>query len=138
MTLFFCILLFLKCLLFIQTTTTTTRPVLDQRVYNERVTAPVHPEPVQPVHSSLITSKVTTENTQMRTENHELRMKVADLQMRVDRLLKGRDQVEAEGSGRFQFNSRSIIYGPQLMDHKLCSSLDREYKRRYPNKRVHC
>jgi len=81
-----------------QTTTTTTRPVLEQRVYNERVTAPVHPEPVQPVHASLVTSKVTTENTQMRTENHELRMKVADLQMRVDRLLKGRDQVEAEGS----------------------------------------
>ena len=95
----------LKCLLLIQTTTTTTRPVLEQRVYNERVTAPVHPEPVQPVHSSLVTSKVTTENTQMRTENHELRMKVADLQMRVDRLLKGRDQVEAEGSGRFQFIS---------------------------------
>ena len=88
----------------IQTTTTTTRPVLEQRVYNERVTAPVHPEPVQPVHSSLVTSKVTTENTQMRTENHELRMKVADLQMRVDRLLKGRDQVEAEGSGRFSYS----------------------------------
>ena len=91
----------------IQTTTTTTRPVLEQRVYNERVTAPVHPEPV---HSSLVTSKVTTENTQMRTENHELRMKVADLQMRVDRLLKGRDQVEAEGSGRFQFNFGITIH----------------------------
>ena len=88
----------------IQTTTTTTRPVLEQRVYNERVTAPVHPESVQPVHASLVTSKVTTENTQMRTENHELRMKVADLQMRVDRLLKGRDQVEAEGSGRFSYS----------------------------------
>ena len=114
----------LKCLLLIQTTTTTTRPVLEQRVYNERVTAPVHPEPVQPVHSSLITSKVTTENTQMRTENHELRMKVADLQMRVDRLLKGRDQVEAEGSGRFQFNLRSISYGPKLMDHRLWTIID--------------
>ena len=83
----------------IQTTTTTTRPVLEQRVYNERVTAPVHPEPIQTVHP--VVPKVTTDNTQMRTENHELRMKVADLQMRVDRLLKGRDQVEAEGSGKF-------------------------------------
>lgn len=88
----------------IQTTTTTTRPVLEQRVYNERVTAPVHPEPVHPVHAApLVTSKVTTENNHIRTENHELRIKVADLQMRVDRLLKGRDQVEAEGSGRFSF-----------------------------------
>ena len=86
----------------IQTTTTTTRPVLEQRVYNERVTAPVHPEPVHA--APLVTSKVTTENNQIRTENHELRIKVADLQMRVDRLLKGRDQVEAEGSGRFSFS----------------------------------
>ena len=87
----------------IQTTTTTTRPVLEQRVYNERVTAPVHPEPVHA--APLVTPKVTTENNQIRTENHELRIKVADLQMRVDRLLKGRDQVEAEGSGRFSFSA---------------------------------
>ena len=66
----------------------TTRPVIEQRLYNERVT----PQPV-PQQAPL-----NQQSSPVKQENHDLRIKVADLQMRIDRLLKGRDDIEAEGS----------------------------------------
>lgn len=66
-----------------------TRPVIEQKVYNERIT-PSQVPTGQPQHYS-------TSNP-IKQENHDLRVKVNDLQMRIDRLLKGRDDIEAEGS----------------------------------------
>ena len=77
-----------------------TRPVIEQKVYTERITpqAPPPPPPLpsaprQQHHHSAYPSSAPSKQ-----ENHDLRVKVADLQMRIDRLLKGRDDVEAEGS----------------------------------------
>lgn len=73
-----------------------TRPVIEQKVYNERITpqAPPPPPTTQQQHHH----SVYPSSSPIKQENHDLRVKVADLQMRIDRLLKGRDDIEAEGS----------------------------------------